>query len=185
MVSVSASQARRERIMTDTRMARRQFLVCAGVLITSPFGRPAFAQAKAGIRSNIANAAGATNLTLLQLMKQQKFLEEFGIDPNVVNVADGSKIVSALLGGDMDISTMSGFGQERAHDLGAIRDVDDVRIDPEFLEELLLLHELQQGQVGRAGGIGDVRPYAGLGLGKGGAAEWAGDQHACANKELP
>jgi ABC-type nitrate/sulfonate/bicarbonate transport system substrate-binding protein len=63
------------------------------------------------MRSNIANAAGATNLTMLQLMKQQKFLEEFGIDPNVVNVADGSKIVSALLGGDMDISTMSGFGQ--------------------------------------------------------------------------
>ena len=98
--------------MTDSGMARRQFLGYAGVLVaTSAFDRPAFAQAKPGMRSNIANAAGATNLTLLQLIKQQKFLEEFGIDPNVVNVADGSKIVSALLGGDMDISTMSGFGQ--------------------------------------------------------------------------
>jgi NitT/TauT family transport system substrate-binding protein len=86
-------------------LARRRFLGYAGALVaTGSFERPAFAQTKPSMCSNIANAAGATNLTMLQLMKQQKFLEEFGI-------ADGSKIVSALLGGDMDISTMSGFGQ--------------------------------------------------------------------------
>ena len=75
------------------------------------FCGPAFAQGKPLTRSNIANASGAVNLTMLQLMKDQKFLEEFGIEPNIVNVADGSKIVSALLGGDMDLSTQSGFGQ--------------------------------------------------------------------------
>lgn len=59
----------------------------------------------------IANAAGAVNLTMQELMKQQGFLETFGLQPDVINVADGSKIASGIIGGAIDITTMSGFGQ--------------------------------------------------------------------------
>ena len=74
------------------------------------FGAPAFAQ---GARRpvTIANAAGNINLVMQELMKQQKFLEDFGVEPNVMNVADGSKMMGGILGGDIDCSTMSGFGQ--------------------------------------------------------------------------
>lgn len=91
-------------------LSRRDFMIGAGALGTASLGLPgsAFSQARP---ANIANAAGAINLTMQELMKSQRFLEEMGLAPNVVNVADGSKIVSSLIGGDMDISTMSGFGQ--------------------------------------------------------------------------
>lgn len=59
----------------------------------------------------IANASGNTNLAMQQLMKTQGYLQEMGLDPTVVNVADGSKIVGSLFGGDMDLSSMSGFSQ--------------------------------------------------------------------------
>ena len=85
-------------------------MIGAGALGTASLGLPssAFSQARP---ANIANAAGAINLAMQELMKSQRFLEEMGLAPNIVNVADGSKIVSSLIGGDMDISTMSGFGQ--------------------------------------------------------------------------
>lgn len=60
---------------------------------------------------SIANAGGAVNQAMQELMKQQGFLEEFGLAPNVLTVADGSKILSGIVGGSLDLSTMSGFGQ--------------------------------------------------------------------------
>ena len=72
-------------------------------------GGPALAQSAR--RVTIANAAGNINLVMQELMKQQKYLEEFGLEPNVMNVADGSKMMGGILGGDIDCSTMSGFGQ--------------------------------------------------------------------------
>ena len=91
-------------------LSRRDLMIGAGALGTAGLGLPgsAFSQARP---ANIANAAGAINLAMQELMKSQRFLEEMGLAPNIVNVADGSKIVSSLIGGDMDISTMSGFGQ--------------------------------------------------------------------------
>jgi ABC-type nitrate/sulfonate/bicarbonate transport system substrate-binding protein len=59
----------------------------------------------------IANAAGALNLTMGALMKQQKFLESFNLDPELMQVADGSKILSGIVGGTVDVSMSSGFGQ--------------------------------------------------------------------------
>jgi ABC-type nitrate/sulfonate/bicarbonate transport system substrate-binding protein len=59
----------------------------------------------------IANAAGSLNLTMKELMKQRRFFEDFGLDASVTDVADGAKIVGAIVGGDVDASTMSGFGQ--------------------------------------------------------------------------
>lgn len=65
----------------------------------------------APVAVRIANASGNTNLAMQQLMRTQGFLQKMGLDPTVVNVADGGKIVGSLVGGDMDISTMSGFSQ--------------------------------------------------------------------------
>ena len=96
--------------MTRVIASRRDLVLGASALSAACIGFPGIALAQAR-PVNIPNAAGAINLAMQELMKSQKFLEEMGLAPNVVNVADGSKIVSSLFGGDMDISTMSGFGQ--------------------------------------------------------------------------
>ena len=77
--------------------------------MSSPLGRPVRAAGPLGIK--IANAAGALNLTLAELMRSQKFLESFGLRPQILAVADGTRILGGLVGGSVDISTMSGFGQ--------------------------------------------------------------------------
>ena len=59
----------------------------------------------------IANAAGGLNLTMAALMRRQRFLEDFGLDPDVTMVADGSKILGGIVGNSIDASFMSGFGQ--------------------------------------------------------------------------
>lgn len=97
--------------MLNHPIGRRGFLA-GGVagLGSLAFGGLAFGQAKA-IPVRVANAAGNVNLALHQMMIDMKFLQEFGLEPNVITVADGSKIVGGLVGGDLDLSTMSGFGQ--------------------------------------------------------------------------
>ena len=59
----------------------------------------------------IANASGNVNLIMQELIKQQGYLEEFGLQPNIMNVADGSRMMGGMIGGEIDCSTMSGFGQ--------------------------------------------------------------------------
>ncbi|MFC0410143.1 ABC transporter substrate-binding protein [Roseomonas elaeocarpi] len=59
----------------------------------------------------IANAAGSVNVTMQQLMKQQRYLEEFGLAPELMHVSDGTRINSGIIGGDIDLTTMSGFAQ--------------------------------------------------------------------------
>ena len=60
---------------------------------------------------HIANASGGLNLTMAELMRQQKFLESFDLMPDVLAVADGSKILGGVYSGSIDVSSMSGFGQ--------------------------------------------------------------------------
>jgi len=45
------------------------------------------------------------------LMRRQRFLESFGLDPEVLGVPDGTRILGAIVGGSVDASMMSGFGQ--------------------------------------------------------------------------
>ena len=59
----------------------------------------------------IANAGGALNLTMAALIRQQKFLESFGLVPDVMTVADGSRILAGIVSGTVDASLASGFGQ--------------------------------------------------------------------------
>ena len=74
---------------------------------------------------HIATAAGGLNMTMSELLRQQKFLEAFDLTPEVVAMADGSKIVGGIYSGSIDVSPMSGFGQvfpaiERGADLKII-----------------------------------------------------------------
>src|SRR5579871_1032685 len=59
----------------------------------------------------IAVASGALTLTMTALMRQEKFLESFGLAPDLMSVADGSRILGAIVGGSADICMASGFGQ--------------------------------------------------------------------------
>ena len=61
--------------------------------------------------TTIANGAGVITLVMGELMKRRGFFEEFGLDAKVVYVADGSKILGGMIGGDIDSSMISGIGQ--------------------------------------------------------------------------
>lgn len=102
--------------MPLSNIARRRFLTSAfatgaGLALPGPNISTARAQTDARKTVSIVNAAGNINLVMQEVMKQQKFLEDTGLEPNVINVADGSKMMGAILGGDVECSTMSGFGQ--------------------------------------------------------------------------
>lgn len=73
----------------------------------------------------VGNAAGALNQTLAEMLRQQGFLRQFGLAPEIIEVADGSRIVRGIVGGSLTASLMSGFGQifpaiERGADLRLI-----------------------------------------------------------------
>ena len=58
-------------------------------------------------------------------MRQQRFLESFGLAPEMLGVSDGTKVLGGIVGGSIDASFMSGFGQvfpavERGADLRVI-----------------------------------------------------------------
>lgn len=74
---------------------------------------------------HVATAAGSLNLTMTEILRQQKFLESFDVNPEIVAIADGAKILGGIYSGSVDVSPMSGFGQvfpavERGADLKII-----------------------------------------------------------------
>src|ERR1700753_51333 len=76
--------------------------------LVQPFS---FARAATPDAITIANTTGNLNVVMRELMRQQKFLESFDLAPKLMDVADGTKIVAGIVSGDVDCSTMSGFGQ--------------------------------------------------------------------------
>lgn len=95
-------------------ISRRRILMRGGTALLGmlcPLGSMCGRAAAAPVPVAIANASGNVNLTMHELLKQQGFLEEMGLAPTITNVADGSKITGALIGGDVDLATMAGFGQ--------------------------------------------------------------------------
>ncbi len=70
---------------------------------------PASAQQKLSIK--IVNTQGNATVTLQELMKRQGYLQEFGVDPQITYVSDGSKLMGSLLSGENDICMFSGFAQ--------------------------------------------------------------------------
>jgi ABC-type nitrate/sulfonate/bicarbonate transport system substrate-binding protein len=95
-------------------ISRRRILTGGGAALfgmLGPLGAMRGASAAAGVPVAIANASGNVNLCMQELMKQQGYLQEMGLAPTITNVADGSKITGGLIGGDVDLATMAGFGQ--------------------------------------------------------------------------
>jgi ABC-type nitrate/sulfonate/bicarbonate transport system substrate-binding protein len=95
-------------------ISRRRILMQGGTALLGmlcPLGGMRGASAAAPVPVAIANASGNVNLCMQELMKQQGYLQEMGLTPTITNVADGSKITGALIGGDVDLATMAGFGQ--------------------------------------------------------------------------
>jgi len=92
-------------------ISRRDLLLVASAASVWGASRP-LAGAAIGTRSiRIANASGTLELTLDALMRQQQFLESLGLDPRIMRVADGTRILGGVVGGSVDASMMSGFGQ--------------------------------------------------------------------------
>jgi ABC-type nitrate/sulfonate/bicarbonate transport system substrate-binding protein len=93
------------------KLSRRELLLkgSSAAILSTPFVRAVMAANPVGIK--IANATGGLNLTMAELMRQQRFLESFGLAPQILGVADGTRILGGLVGGSVDVSTMSGFGQ--------------------------------------------------------------------------
>lgn len=60
---------------------------------------------------SIATVSGVYAQTLTKLMLNQGYLEQFGLTAKYVPVADGSKIIGALMSGEVDVCMGSGFPQ--------------------------------------------------------------------------
>jgi ABC-type nitrate/sulfonate/bicarbonate transport system substrate-binding protein len=73
---------------------------------------PAMAQSRqAKMPVRIVSSQGNQAAVMQQLMKDQGYLEEFGLAAEILTVADGTKLVGALLGGNSEICIFSGFSQ--------------------------------------------------------------------------
>ena len=89
-------------------MLRREALF-AGLAAGAAIGLPASAQA--GRKVNIICTAGTTQLMLTAVIERMGYFKDFGLDPTIINVSDGTKIVAALISGQADICPTSGFTQ--------------------------------------------------------------------------
>jgi ABC-type nitrate/sulfonate/bicarbonate transport system substrate-binding protein len=87
---------------------RRGLLLCAAGIASGSL--PSLA-AGTSAQVRIANASGGLNLTMAALMREMKYLEAFDLAPELMAVADGSKILGGIVGGSVDVSMASGFGQ--------------------------------------------------------------------------
>jgi ABC-type nitrate/sulfonate/bicarbonate transport system substrate-binding protein len=94
-------------------MLRRQFLHRGLTAATGAILETARGPARsAGLEPvKIVSTSGTTNLVLTALLRRQGYLQASGIDPTFINVADGSKVVAALISGDVDICPLAGFTQ--------------------------------------------------------------------------
>src|SRR4051812_33228193 len=85
---------------------------CAFMLAHGLISAPAWSQAKKILRPvRIASAQGNLIFTMQELVRAQGYLDEFGIDPEILTVSDGSKLIGALTSGSSDISVLAGFSQ--------------------------------------------------------------------------
>lgn len=88
---------------------RRTLLVSASVGASAALIGSSRAQTtKSAIR--IVNTSGNSTFILQDLLKTQGILDQFGLDAEHINVADGAKATEALLKGDADVCMQAGFG---------------------------------------------------------------------------
>jgi ABC-type nitrate/sulfonate/bicarbonate transport system substrate-binding protein len=58
---------------------------------------------------NIINTAASLTMIVAQLMKTGDYYKQFGVDTNIINVTDGSKVIAALVSGNGDLCGSGGF----------------------------------------------------------------------------
>ena len=98
--------------MSLTRSWRRREIFTHGAVAMSALAAPTILRAQ-GARSpiNIINTQGNATVTVQEMMRRQGYLQEFGVEPKVTYVVDGSKLMGSLLSGENDICVFSGFSQ--------------------------------------------------------------------------
>lgn len=90
--------------------ARREILKLGAAGLGIAFGAPLPASAQSQT-VNLVGAAATAGAALQDLMKSEGFFRKFGLEPNIVSVADGSKLMGAVIGGSSDLVVISGFSQ--------------------------------------------------------------------------
>jgi ABC-type nitrate/sulfonate/bicarbonate transport system substrate-binding protein len=105
----------------DTKLLvnRRDMLRYAGLAaggLAFGLGGAGFASAQTPAKTEklkitIANAGGNSSLCMQELMKRQGYLDAFGVEAKVINVADSARIITGIVGGDIDVCMLAGFGQ--------------------------------------------------------------------------
>ncbi len=61
--------------------------------------------------AHVINAGGDPTLVLQELLKQQGYFEQLGLDATTDNFGDGTKVMAALLSDAAEVSVLSGFSQ--------------------------------------------------------------------------
>lgn len=90
-------------------MNRRTVVGGAACAALAAMAGPTRAQEKLKIK--IVNTQGNATVTMQELMRRRGYLQEFGIEPQITYVSDGSKLMGSLLSGENDICMFSGFSQ--------------------------------------------------------------------------
>jgi ABC-type nitrate/sulfonate/bicarbonate transport system substrate-binding protein len=100
--------------VTAGHIGRRRALVLTGAALAATacsHGQSGAGGAGNGASVRIVNTAGTFAATLQRLMKARGYLEKRGLRPAFLSVNDGSQIIGALISGEADICTASGFSQ--------------------------------------------------------------------------
>src|SRR5262249_8437039 len=91
-------------------LVRREILRLAAAGVGTAFGAPLPALAQ-GQTVNLLGAAATSGAALQEIMRSEGFFKRFGVEPDIISVADGSKLMGAIIGGSGDLVVLSGFAQ--------------------------------------------------------------------------
>lgn len=94
--------------MDNSSLSRRNFLVGGAALASGLLAAPHIARAQNN-RVKIATTAGSQALTVSQLMIDQGYMAELGLEPEFVPVSDGSKVLASVISGEVDLCMGTGF----------------------------------------------------------------------------
>src|SRR4051812_35427781 len=95
-----------------TSFDRRHFMRLGAGIAGLAITKDAIAQAPKGGPSrpvSIGSGSSLVSEVFHDLAKRQGYFEKYGVEPKFLQVSDGAKAISAVLGGDVDM-VHSGFG---------------------------------------------------------------------------
>jgi len=98
-------------MQSKSRMTRRSLLATGGALGAAMALGPGRLRAQELQKVTIGMPGGNVAMTQIELMKRKGYLKELGLEPDFVVVTDGTKLVSAIMSGDVDLCPGAGFGQ--------------------------------------------------------------------------